>query len=115
MLAKETAQMLLVYTGAALFEIAGCFSFWAVLRLSKPPWWIVPGIIALVIFAILLTRVDVDMAGRAYAAYGGIYIVASLAWLWLMEGQRPDVWDFTGAGLSVAGALVILLGRHATM
>jgi small multidrug resistance family-3 protein len=39
-----------------------------------------------VLFAYLLTLVPSDAAGRAYAAYGGIYIVASLAWLWAMEG-----------------------------
>jgi small multidrug resistance family-3 protein len=107
--------MLLVYTGAALFEIAGCYALWAVLRLGKTPWLIIPGIFALLLFAMLLTRIDVAMAGRAYAAYGGIYIVFSLAWLWLMEGQQPGRWDVTGASLCIAGALFILLGRHDIM
>ena len=48
------------------------------------------------------------MAGRAYAAYGGIYIAASLMWLWLAEGQRPTLTDLIGAGIAVAGALVII-------
>lgn len=43
----------------------------------------------LVMFAVVLTRVDSAFAGRAYAAYGGVYIAASLTWLWLIEGQRP--------------------------
>ncbi len=37
--------------------------------------------------------VDTANAGRAYAPYGGIYICASLAWLWAVEGVRPDRWD----------------------
>lgn len=49
-----------------------------------------------------------DFAGRAYAAYGGIYIVASLVWLWAVEGTRPDRWDVVGAAISVVGALVII-------
>jgi small multidrug resistance family-3 protein len=46
------------------------------------------GVASLVGFAVALTRVDSAFAGRAYAAYGGIYIAASLVWLWLVEGQR---------------------------
>lgn len=57
-----------VYVGAAIAEIAGCFAFWAWLRLGKSPWWLVPGMVSLALFAFLLTRVDSDLAGRAYAA-----------------------------------------------
>jgi small multidrug resistance family-3 protein len=57
-----------------------------------------------------LTLVEASAAGRAYAAYGGIYIVASLAWLWAVESVRPDRWDIAGAALCLAGAAVILLG-----
>lgn len=103
----------LVYAAAALAEIAGCFSFWAWLRLDKPAWVIGPGLVSLVLFAWLLTLVESTAAGRAYAAYGGVYICASLAWLWAAEGVRPDRWDVAGAGLALAGAAVILLGRHA--
>lgn len=69
------------YVGAAVAEIAGCFAFWAWLRLHQPAWWAVAGMVLLALFAWLLTRVDSAFAGRAYAAYGGIYIVASLAWM----------------------------------
>ena len=96
------------YAAAALAEIAGCFAIWAVARLNASALWLVPGIVSLVLFGWLLTRVDVDFAGRAYAAYGGIYIAASLAWLWTVEGRMPDRWDFIGAAICVGGALVIL-------
>jgi small multidrug resistance family-3 protein len=62
----------------------------------------------LVAFALALTRVDSVFAGRAYAAYGGIYIGASLVWLWLAEGQRPNSTDLLGAGIAIVGALVII-------
>lgn len=100
----------LVFAGAAIAEIAGCFAFWAWLRLGKSPWWLVPGIISLVIFAILLTFSGSNAAGRTFAAYGGIYITASLVWLWAMEGMRPDRWDVAGAALCIAGAVVIMAG-----
>ena len=104
------AMTFLVYAMAAVTEIAGCFAFWAWLRLDKSPWWLVPGVAALALFAWLLTRVESDAAGRAYAAYGGVYIVASLLWLWLVEQHRPDRWDMTGAAVCLVGAGIILFG-----
>ena len=100
----------LIYIGAALAEIGGCFAFWAWLRMGKSPLWLAPGVVSLILFAWLLTRVDSDAAGRAYAAYGGIYICASLAWLWTVEGVRPDRWDVSGAALCLIGTCIILLG-----
>jgi len=97
-----------VYVAAALAEIAGCFTFWMCLRRDASPLWLAPGLVALAAFAWLLTRVESDTAGRAFAAYGGVYIVASLAWVWLVEGQRPDRWDMAGGTICLAGAAVIL-------
>jgi small multidrug resistance family-3 protein len=107
-------MMIGIYALAALGEIAGCFAFWAWLRLGRSALWVLPGLVSLALFAWLLTRIDVSLAGRAYAAYGGVYIAASLAWLWAVEGQRPDRWDGLGAALSLCGAAVILLShlRH---
>jgi small multidrug resistance family-3 protein len=107
-----TGATLFFYLGAALAEIGGCFAFWAWLRLDRSPLWLLPGVGSLVLFAYLLTRVEADAAGRAYAAYGGVYIAASLIWLWLIEGQRPDRWDAAGAAICLAGAAVILLGHR---
>ncbi|MDO9416043.1 YnfA family protein [Pararhizobium sp.] len=101
-------MVFIVYAGAALAEIAGCFAFWAWLRLDKSVWWLAPGIVSLAIFAWLLTLIPSDAAGRAFAAYGGIYIAASLVWMWLAEGQRPDRFDLAGAAICLAGTAVIL-------
>ncbi|MCH8156671.1 MAG: YnfA family protein [Nitrospinae bacterium] len=101
------------YLAAAVAEIGGCFAFWAWLRLGKSVYWVVPGVVSLVIFAFMLTRIDTLFAGRTYAAYGGVYIAASLLWLWAVEGQRPDRWDLLGAVVCLAGACVILFGPRA--
>lgn len=98
-----------IFFVAALAEIAGCFTFWAWLRLDKSPLWLAPGLACLILFAYLLTQAEADFAGRAYAAYGGIYIATSLAWLWAMEGQRPDRWDVLGLTVCLVGSAIILL------
>ncbi|MGH8128720.1 MAG: YnfA family protein [Gammaproteobacteria bacterium] len=103
-------KIAVVYIAAAFFEIAGCFGFWIWIRDGRPVWWIVPGIGSLMLFAWLLTHVDTAAAGRAYAAYGGVYIVASLLWLWVVEDVRPDRWDILGALICLVGVAVIVFG-----
>lgn len=98
------------YFIAAAGEIGGCFAFWAWLRLGKSPLWVLPGVAALVGFAIALTRLPVAHAGRTYAAYGGVYILSSLLWLWAVEKVTPDRWDLIGVTLCLAGTAVILFG-----
>jgi len=93
---------------AAIAEIAGCFTFWMWVRKGSSALWLVPGIICLVAFAWILTKIESDFAGRAYAAYGGVYIAASIVWLWLFEGRVPERADLAGAGLAMAGAAISL-------
>lgn len=98
---------------AAFAEIGGCFAFWAYLRLDRSALWLLPGMALLALFAWLLTQAELDFAGRAYAAYGGVYILSSLLWLWGVEGVRPNRWDLAGTGLAVLGAAVIVFGNAA--
>ena len=103
-------KSLLIYPLAALAEIGGCFAFWAWLKLDRSPVWLVPGVLSLIAFAWLLTLVPAETAGRAFAAYGGVYIVASLAWMALVEKTTPDRWDLIGGAVCLIGAGVILFG-----
>ena len=103
----------IVYSAAALCEIAGCYAFWAWWRLDRSVLWLIPGALSLVAFAWLLTLVDTGAAGRTFAGYGGLYIAASLAWLWAVEGLRPDRWDTIGAAICLVGAGVIVFGPRA--
>lgn len=95
---------------AAFCEIAGCYAFFLWLRLDRKPLWIVPGLFSLLCFALLLTRVEAAYAGRSYAAYGGIYVAASLFWLAYVEKSRPLWSDWLGVALCIVGASVVLLG-----
>ena len=99
-----------IYIAAAIAEIGGCFAFWAWLRLGRSPLWGLVGTLSLIIFGMLLTRADVAFAGRAYAAYGGVYITTSLLWLFLVERIVPDRWDMIGAVICLIGAALILWG-----
>ena len=100
----------ILYSAAAIAEIGGCFAFWAWLRLGRSVYWIFPGLVSLIVFALLLTRIESMFAGRTFAAYGGVYIAASVIWLWVVEGQRPDRWDVLGSVICLVGAAIILLG-----
>ncbi len=98
------------FFAAAVFEIAGCYAFWSWFRLEKSALWIIPGGISLLLFAFILTQSDAQFAGRSYAAYGGVYIVSSLAWLTLIEGSRPLMSDYLGSLLCLIGAVITLFG-----
>ncbi len=98
----------LVYAGAALAEIAGCFAFWAWLRTGKSALWVLPGLVSLALFAWLLT-LHPAAAGRTYAAYGGMYIAVALIWLRVVDGVALTRWDVTGAVIALVGMVVIAL------
>lgn len=105
---------LLIYVLAGFAEISGCFAFWSWLRGGQSVFWIGPGIASLIVFAVLLTQIETNTAGRAYAAYGGIYITVSLIWMRVFEGRTPDRWELTGAAICLCGAALILWGPRST-
>ncbi|WP_271894201.1 hypothetical protein [Candidatus Phyllobacterium onerii] len=101
---------ILVYAGAALAKIAGCLSLGvAHARQVAAVDHARHGLTGVVCF---LTLVDTTAAGRAYAAYGGVYIVAYLV---VVAGQnsKPDRWDVTVALICLVGAAVILFPTRA--
>ncbi len=98
---------LFVLTACA--EIVGCYLPYLWLRKGKPAWLLLPAAISLALFAWLLT-LHPTAAGRTYAAYGGVYVATAVAWLWLVEGQRPDRWDVIGAAVSILGMVIVAFG-----
>ena len=101
-----------LYALAALAEIGGCFAFWRWLRGGASAWVAAGGVVLLIAFAALLTRTQSSAAGRSFAAYGGIYILFSVLWRRVAEGQRPSATDVAGAMLSLLGAAVIMAGAR---
>jgi small multidrug resistance family-3 protein len=92
----------------ALAEIAGCYLAMLWLAKRAPLWVLLPAALSLVLFVWLLT-LHPQTAGRVYAAYGGVYVATALAWLWLIDGVKPTLWDATGAAVSVLGMAIIML------
>ncbi len=105
----------LVFTSAAATEIFGAYTFWAWLKDGHSKWLLIPGIVSLIVFALLLTRIDASFAGRAFAAYGGVYIAGSLIWLWLVEAKQPDRWDLLGGFICLIGAAIIIFGPRPSL
>lgn len=93
---------------AAFAEITGCYAFWLWLKMQRGPWPLLFGLPALVLFAYALTKIDAAYAGRVYAAYSAIYLLASLAWMRGVEGVIPDCWDLIGSAVCLVGAGIIM-------
>lgn len=90
----------------AVAEIVGCYLPYLWLRRRESAWLTLPASASLAAFSWLLT-LHPSLAGRTYAAYGGVYVAVALLWLWLVEGAAPDRWDLLGACVSVAGMAII--------
>ncbi len=97
----------------AVAEILGCYLPYCWLKQGGSVWLLVPAGVCLAAFAWLLS-LHPAAAGRVYAAYGGVYIVVALGWLWAVDGIRPDRWDLVGCSLALAGmAIIIFAPRNA--
>lgn len=102
------ATTAVLYLMTALAEIVGCYMWWLWLRQDKSAWLGVAGLAVLAIFAWLLTLHEAA-SGRVYAAYGGVYIGIAIAWLWVIDGIKPSIWDVAGVSPALAGMAVIVL------
>jgi small multidrug resistance family-3 protein len=96
-----------LYLITAIAEIVGCYLPYLWLRQGGSMLLLIPAACSLALFAWLLT-LHPDASGRVYAAYGGVYVSVALAWLWLIDGVRPTVWDVVGVIVTLVGMSIIL-------
>ena len=96
----------------AVAEIVGCYLPWLVLTQARPVWLLLPAAVSLAVFAWLLT-LHPSATGRTYAAYGGVYVVVALLWLWRVDGAPPTRWDLLGGIMCLAGMAIIALQPRA--
>ena len=109
----ETLKTLGLFTATAIAEIIGCYLPYLYLKQGGSVWLLAPAILSLGMFVWLLT-LHPTAAGRVYAAYGGIYIGVAIMWLWVIDSIKPNMTDWLGAGICLAGAIVIIWGANAT-
>lgn len=95
-------RTLLLFGVTVLAEIVGCCLPYLWLKQGKSAWVLIPGALSLALFAWLLTLHE-TAAGRAYAAYGGVYVCVALDWLWAVDQVRPTAWDIAGVAVTLLG------------
>jgi small multidrug resistance family-3 protein len=102
-------KTLALFVVTAIAEIVGCYLPYLWLKKGASVWLLLPGIASLALFAWLLAQ-HPAAAGRVYAAYGGVYVVVALGWLWTVDGVTPTGWDIAGVVLAIAGMAIIVWG-----
>jgi small multidrug resistance family-3 protein len=108
----DAIKTLILFIVTALAEIIGCYLPYLWLKKGATPWLILPAALSLASFAWLLT-LHPTAAARVYAAYGGVYVAVALFWMWGVDAVKPNLWDFVGAGMSLAGMGIIMFApRH---
>jgi small multidrug resistance family-3 protein len=107
MVASTIAQSVGLFCFAGLCEIGGGWLVWQWLREGKPLAWAVLGALVLFLYGVIPTFQPAHF-GRVYAAYGGIFIVSSLLWGWILDGNQPDRFDVIGAILSLCGVALLM-------
>lgn len=103
-----TGKSIALFVAAALAEIGGAYLVWIGLRDDKGALFVVLGVMALGLYGIVATFQPSNEFGRVLAAYGGVFIVGSIAWGAAFDGFRPDRYDLTGAAICLAGIGVIM-------
>ena len=91
----------------ALFEIGGGYLMWLWLREKRGLLFGVSGGLILFIYGIMPTLQQASF-GRVYAAYGGIFIVSSIIWGFVVDKKKPDRYEIIGALVALAGAVIIM-------
>src|SRR3954471_22910785 len=93
---------------AALAEIGGAWLVWQGIRGHRGLLFIGAGMAALGAYGFVATLQPDANFGRILAAYGGVFVAGSLAWGMIVDGFRPDRFDYLGAAVCLAGVGLIM-------
>ena len=103
-----TARSIALFVVAAVAEIGGAYLMWQAIKEGRGLLYALAGAAALAGYgAIAALQPDANF-GRVLAAYGGVFIVGSLAWGMVFDGFRPDRFDIAGAIVCLVGVTVIM-------
>lgn len=109
----SVARAVALFIVAAVAEIGGAWLIWQGVREHRGVAWIGAGIAALAAYGFVATLQDDSNFGRILAAYGGIFVAGSLAWGIVMDGFKPDRYDYLGAAICLIGVAVIMFAPRA--
>ena len=101
------ARSLSLFVLAGLCEICGGYLVWLWLREGKGPLMGLLGSVVLVLYGVIPTFQPANF-GRVYAAYGGIFVVLSIFWGWVIAREVPDAFDLLGGAICLIGVFVIM-------
>jgi small multidrug resistance family-3 protein len=101
------AKSVLLFIVAGLCEIGGGYLVWQSCRNGAS--WILGlcGAALLVTYGVVPTYEPTHF-GRAYAAYGGVFVLLSVFWGWIIDRVTPDRFDLIGGALCLAGVAVMM-------
>jgi len=108
------ARSLVLFLAAAVAEIGGAWLVWQGVREHRGWAWMGAGVLALGIYGFIATLQPEANFGRVLAAYGGVFLLGSLAWGMVVDGFRPDRWDIGGVLICLVGVAVIMYAPRAT-
>ena len=99
---------LFIFLLCGLLEIGGGWLIWQFIREQQPWYFAFSGSVLLVCYGFAATtQFFMEDFARVYAIYGAIFILLSILWGYGLDGFQPDLGDFGGAGLVIAGALLM--------
>jgi small multidrug resistance family-3 protein len=104
----SVVRSIVLFLLAALFEIGGAWLVWQGWREHRGLWWIAGGIMALGVYGFVATFQPDTHFGRILAAYGGVFVVGSLAWGMIVDRFRPTRYDVIGALVCLVGVAIIM-------
>jgi small multidrug resistance family-3 protein len=101
-------KSIVLFVVAAIAEIGGAYLMWQAIKQGRGPLFALAGAVALAGYGAVAALQSEPHFGRVLAAYGGVFIVGSLAWGVIFDGFRPDRYDVTGALVALVGVAVIM-------
>ena len=115
--ARRVAVVVTLFFVASVGEIGGCYAVWKTFKLGHHWGFAVVGALALFAYACVFCVMPMpgdEAFGRLLAIYGGFFIVASYAFGRVVDGFKPDVGDYVGCAVALAGVLVCMLWPRAS-
>ncbi|MBS1878127.1 MAG: YnfA family protein [Actinobacteria bacterium] len=103
-----TGRSIALFAAAAVAEIGGAYLVWIGLKEGRGAMFVVLGVLALGLYGIVASFQPSNEFGRVLAAYGGVFIVASIAWGMAFDGFHPDRYDLLGAAVCLLGVATIM-------